>query len=624
MKRFLAPSLLLASLFLLIIGAKFSLIDGYGSDLPYWDQWDGEAANLYRPYLQGKLGVGQLFSAHNEHRIFFTRLFALGLLEINDRQWDARLETVANTVLHASVALLLAAFALRVLPAGGTAIFTGLTALFFGTSVSYENTLFGFQSQFYFLLLFSVLQIAGTFLARPRSWAWWLAPLAGAAALFSMASGLLSALAILLIAAGRAWHDRRITRDDGWIFSANASLCVAGWMLKVEMPGHAYLKAADPWSWLDAWLHQLGWPMPTHWAAPLGLVPPVLLGLAYLRQKIDGPIVWTLLGASAWFWLQTAAIAFGRGAVEYGCASRYCDVFAFGLLVNFLILAFLGTHAVSPVAQRSLLITTVAFIGVTLWGLGQEAGVTNEEALNPMPGINAARIATVRNYVCTHDPSFFAKKPWNELPYPSATSLAELLDTPVLRAVLPSSVRPPIDLVADASSTHDFNRYPLAGPAGDTPSALKAWLAFPAAPPKAPAAHFLSTSFVTDHTRVSLYVASVGHAHLQLIDERGRIHEPLGHLPAIGPNWKRVNFACAKGRYQLEVTPTSPGWLAFTQPFTDTPLSHLARQVVRLGPWLLGFGTMLGVIALGLFARSGTLIAQAKPRVAACSLFSRT
>jgi hypothetical protein len=617
MKRFLAPSLLLASLFLLIIGAKFSLIDRYGSDLPYWDQWDGEAANLYRPYLQGKLNAGELFSAHNEHRIFFTRLLALGLLEINDRQWDARLQTVVNALLHASVALLLAALALQVLPAGSAAIFIGMTALLFGTSLSYENTLFGFQSQFYFLLLFSVLQIAGTFLARPRSWAWWLAPLAGAAALFSMASGLLSALAILFIAAWRAWRDRRITRDDGWIFSTNASLCVVGWMLKVDMPGHAYLKTTDPWSWLDAWLHQLGWPMPTHWAAPLGLVPPVLLGLAYLRRKIDGPIVWTLLGASVWFWLQTAAIAFGRGAVEYGCASRYCDIFVFGLLVNLLILAFLVTHAVSPVAQRSLFITTVAFIVVTLWGFAQETVVTGGEYLSPMPGINATRIATVRNYVCTHDPSFFEKKPWDELPYPSAGQLAELLDTPVLRAVLPSSVRPPIDLMADASSTHDFNRYPLTGPAGDTPSSLKAWLAFSAVPPKAPAAHFLSTPFFTDHTRISLYVAGVSHAHLQLIDESGRIHEPLGHVLALGPYWKRVNFSGAKGHYQLEVTPNSPGWLAFTQPFTDTPLSHLARSAVQLGPSLLGFGTMLGVIALGLFARSGTFIAQAKPGGAA-------
>ncbi len=223
----------------------------------------------------------------------------------------------------------------------------------------------------------------------------------------------------------------------------------------------------------------------------------------------------------------------------------------------------------------------------------------------------------MRNYVCTHDPSFFQKKPWYELPYSSAGRLAELLDDPVLCAVLPPSVRPPIDLIADASSTHDFNRYPLAGPAGNTPLALKAWLAFSAAPSITPATQFLSKPFVTDHTRIGLYIASVGNAQLRLIDERGGLHEPLGHLLAIGPHWKQVNFDSAKGHYQLEVTPTGPGWFAFTQPFTDTPLSHLARSAVHLGPWLLGFGTMLGVIALGLFARSGTFIAQAKPRVAA-------
>jgi hypothetical protein len=617
MKRFLAPSLLLASLFLFIVGAKFSLIEHDGSDLPYWDQWDAEAANLYSPFLQGKLEARELFSAHNEHRIFFTRLLALGLLESNDRQWDARLQTVVNALLHASVALLLADLALHVLPAGIAAIFAGMTALFFGMSVSYDNILFGFQSQFYFLLLFSVLQIAGTFLACPRSWAWWLAPLAGAAALFSMASGFLSALAILLVAGGRAWHDRRMTRDDAWVFSTNISLCIAGWMLKVDIPGHAGLKAAGPGSWLDAWLHQLGWPMATHWAAPLGLVPPLLLGLAYLRRKIDGPLPCALLGAGVWFWLQTAAIAFGRGAANYGVTSRYCDVFAFGVLVNLLILAYLANRTLTPVAQRCMGITTVAFMSVSLWGLARQTAVADEEALRPMPAINAARIATVRSYVCTHDPSFFGKNPGSELPYPSAAYLAELLDTPVLRAILPSSVRPPLTLLADPSPTHGFDRYPLDGPAGKIPSALNAWLASPEDPHDAPAARFLSAPFATDHTRISLFVAGTARAQLQLIDERGVAHEPLDHSTATGPDWKRFNFARPKGNYQLEVTPTSPGWLAFTQPFTDTPLSCLARKAVHLGPWLSGLSAILAAIALGLFARSGTFFPRPRPSVSA-------
>ena len=67
---------LLAALFVAILGGKFLLIERYGSEVPYWDQWDAEGDNLIRPYLEGRLAVAQFFAAHNEHRILFTRLQA--------------------------------------------------------------------------------------------------------------------------------------------------------------------------------------------------------------------------------------------------------------------------------------------------------------------------------------------------------------------------------------------------------------------------------------------------------------------------------------------------------------------------------------------------------------------
>ncbi len=57
----------------LVLGAKFWLIGANGSITPFWDQWDGEAAGLYQPYLAGHLRWLDLFAPHNEHRIFFTR-----------------------------------------------------------------------------------------------------------------------------------------------------------------------------------------------------------------------------------------------------------------------------------------------------------------------------------------------------------------------------------------------------------------------------------------------------------------------------------------------------------------------------------------------------------------------
>ena len=67
------------SLFLVGLGAKLWLILRFGTPLPFWDQWE-EARVVYLPYFEGKLSLAGLFSAHNEHRIFFTRIYGLGLL----------------------------------------------------------------------------------------------------------------------------------------------------------------------------------------------------------------------------------------------------------------------------------------------------------------------------------------------------------------------------------------------------------------------------------------------------------------------------------------------------------------------------------------------------------------
>jgi hypothetical protein len=592
--------ILFASIFAIILGEKFMLIDRYGSDLPFWDQWDAEGDYLFRPYLEGGLTTKDLFAAHNEHRIFFTRVLALGLFEANDHQWDARVELLVNTVLHASVALLLVALALRALPLRFATAFAAMAALFFSTSVSFENTLAGFQSQFYFLLLFSTLHIGGTLIARPRSLLWWLAPLAGLAALFSMASGLLSAVAILGATGLWILCKRKLTRDDLWVLTANFALCVIGWLFKVEVSYHEGLKAAGLLPWLDAWLHQLSWPVKNIWLAPLGLVAPLLLGGAFLLRRIKGPLAMALLAACAWVWLQTAAIAYARGAIEHGYAPRYTDLLAIGILVNFLVFAYLAVNAPSRRLYDWGISVTAAFAGITLWGLSIETTITEQGTLNQLGDINNARIASVRDYLATREPSFFTKTPWSELPYPSAEHLAGLLDKPILRGMLPSSVRPPLAIVADSAGNQGFAEYHSGGPLSPAPLALNAWLT----PPREGAAssdRFSSELVVVEHHRVGLFVATNAphdDVHLRLIDEKGLGYEPLENDFLAGPKWKRLNFYVPLGRYRLEVSHTGTGWFAFTQPMTDTSLSHFAIKAVRSGPWVFGGGMGLGFVAL--------------------------
>ena len=97
-----------AALFVTVVAAKLTLLQHYPMPVPYWDQWDAEAAGLYLPWASGGLTWRQMFTLHNEHRIFFTRVFAMALLWL-DGQWDPQLQIVVNIALHAITVTVVAA-----------------------------------------------------------------------------------------------------------------------------------------------------------------------------------------------------------------------------------------------------------------------------------------------------------------------------------------------------------------------------------------------------------------------------------------------------------------------------------------------------------------------------------
>ena len=76
-------AVLYVSLFLVLVGPRAAVINYGGNSVPFGDEWDVVAAGLLRPYLQGNLKLAELFSAHNEHVIFFTRLMTLLIFKIS-------------------------------------------------------------------------------------------------------------------------------------------------------------------------------------------------------------------------------------------------------------------------------------------------------------------------------------------------------------------------------------------------------------------------------------------------------------------------------------------------------------------------------------------------------------
>jgi hypothetical protein len=149
------PRLALLGFFLLLFGARLHLIQHQGHWIPYWDQWEAEAAKLYHPLENGHLRGADLIGPHNEHRILWTRLTSLLAYRLNGGIWDPLLQMVLGGALHGLALVLLLATLRRDLPERAfpwLLLFSLSLLIPFGA----ENALWGFQSQFYFLLLFGL------------------------------------------------------------------------------------------------------------------------------------------------------------------------------------------------------------------------------------------------------------------------------------------------------------------------------------------------------------------------------------------------------------------------------------------------------------------------------------
>lgn len=224
-------------LFLVILGLKFDVIHRFGSALPMWDQWDAEGLHVFVPQAAHKLGPGDFFRAHNEHRIALARLLGFAELATNG-QWDARLQCVVNAFLHAAFGVFLYLFGRRSLsPRWHTAWFAFVAALI-GPPLAWQNAISGFHSQQYFLLPLSFGMIVLLPDASPWSVRWWLGAACGALALFSMASGLLAAAVVIAVMLLAGWRRGRLIASGRnlWIGTALASAVLLGLALVAARP----------------------------------------------------------------------------------------------------------------------------------------------------------------------------------------------------------------------------------------------------------------------------------------------------------------------------------------------------------------------------------------------------
>lgn len=318
---------------LIVLGAKLGLIHYYGTDEPFADQWAAEGVGFLQAPLHGGLNWASFFWPHGEHRPAITRLITRGLILGNAGQWDCYVEIVFNLSIYAAFLAVAWRIARQVTDGWRLTIAAVFMAALFSAPCAYENILWGFQSQFVFLLFCGALHVYGTARSMRIDGMWVIAQLAAFCGLFSIAAGVMSPAAITAFAIVEVVRGRR----DAWAWATigvNIALLAYGlWLLPVHVPssGHgAELigQALVRTGYLLAWpFRSVGWGF--LFEAPcIGAIV-----LAFFRRGGDRSF---RLVALLWLWIffVAFAIAYGRFITAETIGVRYFDVLLVGIFAN--------------------------------------------------------------------------------------------------------------------------------------------------------------------------------------------------------------------------------------------------------------------------------------------------
>jgi hypothetical protein len=594
------------SLFLAGFGAKLGLILSQGFSLPYHDQWPGEAVDMFIPYVSGKFSLTLLCTPHNEHWIVFTRIVDMILLSLNG-QWDNILETTCNAMIHCAGVAGFGWVMASLMGKRSWLLIWPALVLALALPFAWENTLWGYQSQFYFLLIFSWLSIWLLGQNEPWSARWWLGMVTALAALFTVATGFLAAATVIALTALKAFKQRDCRRQvPTWGFCI--AIILLGLLLKYSIGTDEVDKVHSAGQLLMALGKSLAWPwVILPWYAPLNLFPLLLLGWMCLRSPEPlKPRELLIFGMGIWAGLQGLAGAYARGNGGVGPVSRYMDSLSF-ISISGALAALLLVKDYRPRFRNGpLLYTTLAcWILGCLGGLGWLTHWAWTEGIPDVSEERAAQTKASRAWVITGDPRVFLAQPADKRISPLA---AWLMAKPEIRSILPASVREPLHLEPAQITSNVFvrNGWRLTTPDEVTETSWGSYSAqqaaaqgtFESQPVKRSALPYLEIAVAGDLGAEGL--------SLELVELNGGKVTEVRPDASPGGEWVNVYVKAPAGEFKVLARDESDTkWFAFKEP----------REMGRWSFWNLRFlaawkyFVALGVVGflvnvVGMFRRS--------------------
>ena len=246
---------------LVMLVSRWYYVEQFAVALPFWDQWDAEWAALLKPWTEGTLRLSDLWAAHNEHRIMPTRLLTLLCFELSG-SWNNLYEARLNIPLGVSTSLFLIWLLYKEGELYGVRWLV-VAVIVAGASLpfSWDNMLIGFQSQFYFINVFTLFSLALA-VYRPREgWAVALILLLSLLSILTLASGLLTPLAVAAVYLAHAFVQRKLTPQAAGLIVGLVLLAALAYWTMPYVPNNQALRARSIVEFMEAAIRIMGWPL---------------------------------------------------------------------------------------------------------------------------------------------------------------------------------------------------------------------------------------------------------------------------------------------------------------------------------------------------------------------------
>ena len=581
----LGPFLCLAGLFTAILGAKLHLINAFGSDVPFWDQWNVEASS-YSLLMKGALDPSRLVATHNEHRFFITRLLLLDLFDLNG-QWDPLLEMAVNSFIHAAILTCLCMVLWRLGGRKHLAEFCIALALMGVLPFAWENTLLGLQSNFYFVLGFSILAMLLLLGPPPFSLYWLLGVAASVCAYFSLAAGLFVPAAVACLLLFCCLTEPRRWKEFIASFIFLISLCTLAYAWVPHLAGQEPLRAKGFLDFFRKFGTFAAWPFKNWLFGPILWLPIMILAWRQISsRKVSGLFEQFLIALGIWTFLQTAAFAYTRGYMYI----RYEDIMAMGSVANFAALLLLLRPLYNGVLRRtSIVLGAVALVACT--GLAAFHWRMPPDLLRRHTFLGIEEENTAR-YLLTGDISSLVDKPFMYIPYPDARRLIAILEDPLVRQILPAGIRAPIFLNPAEGYGFAFKSIPPDVPGPSHRVVVGTWQAGQG---KARAV-FVSRPVTSRFSWLVFDIAGGGPgASMELKPTSGKPAVPVP-VEKKSSGWRQVMVPAPEGSFTVRAADDGQSWLAFTWPRELAAGGYFARRFQASGAALMIAG-ILGLLA---------------------------